>query len=61
MKVKGTQLEGGVVSAWRVGLEMPLHPKGHLCFVVEKILALKPRPVNMACKMEGLVAGGGRD
>ena len=45
MEVKGTQLErGGVVSAWRVGLEMPLHPKGHLCFVVGKILALKTPP-----------------
>ena len=49
MEVKGTQLErGGFVSAWRVGLEMPLHPKGHLCFVLGKILALKTPAIHTA-------------
>ena len=59
MEVKGTQLErGGVVSASRVGLEMPLHPKGHLCFVVGKTLALKTPPTYWPTY--GRIAGRGR-
>ena len=61
MEVKGTQLErGGVVSAWRVGLEMPLHPKRHLCFVVGKILALKTPPTYWPTYGRIGGRGGGR-
>uniref|UniRef100_A0A6U7U6H2 Uncharacterized protein n=1 Tax=Eutreptiella gymnastica TaxID=73025 RepID=A0A6U7U6H2_9EUGL len=44
-----------------VGTLTPPKTEGHLCFLAGKILALKTPPVNVACKMEGLVAGGGRD